>query len=241
MMVGTSGAMRLCEHDRADERIAPGMWRYRLDRLHTLTGGALSDGGSAHAWLRETLKLPEEGEVERTLASREPGQHGLIVLPFWSGERSTGWAGDATAFFAGLKRHTTVIDIYQACIEAITYRFALLFDGLRHEGDPDKTIVATGGGLLASPAWLQIVADVTGNRVVASAVEEASLRGAALIALRDIGVIESDTIARAPVGVAYEPRRERFELYRAEIARQQQLYEREVGQDGVNLLARQTR
>ena len=241
LMVGTSGALRLCERDRAGEPIAPGLWRYRLDRDHTLTGGALSDGGSAHAWLRATLALPDEETVERELLRRTPGEHGLVVLPFWSGERSTGWVGDATAVVAGLRRHTSALDIYHACIEAISFRFARVFDCLRREGDSDKLIVATGGGLLASPAWLQIMADVIGNPVVASGVGEASLRGAALLALRDVGALSAERFAQAPDGAAYTPRSERYADYLAERARQEELYQREVGPSGARLLARQTR
>jgi gluconokinase len=238
LMVGTSGALRRCAPTDATVPLAPGIWRYRLDRRHVLTGGALSDGGSAYAWLRETLALPDDDALEAALLTREPGEHGIVMLPFWSGERSTGWVGDATAVVAGIKRHTTALDLFQAAIEAVTYRFVLLFDALRGGGE---TLVATGGGLLNSPAWMQLIADAAGTPVVASAVPEASLRGAALVALREVGLASDAEIAAAPLGKAYQPRPERYDLYRAAIARQQTLYEREVGPDGVNLLARQTR
>jgi gluconokinase len=238
VMVGTSGALRRCERAQPDLPIPKGLWRYRLDRDHVVTGGALSSGGNVYEWLRHTLRFPNPDGAEAELNRRAPGQHGLVVLPFLSGERSPGWVGDATAIISGLRLHTTPLDILQAALEAIACRFALIFD-LLHSGS--ETIVATGGGLLASPAWMRMIADATGATVVASGVEEASLRGAALIALRDAGVVEEASLAVAPLGAAYEPRADRYEQYRAMLAVQQTLYDREVGPEGANLLARQTR
>ncbi len=237
LMVGTSGALRRCNPDeRQPEPVPDGLWRYRLDRERSLTGGALSDGGSVYEWLRNTVKLPDEVTLERELAVREPGQHGVIVLPFWSGERSLGWVGDATATFAGIKHHTTPLDIFQASLEAIAYRFAALYDALQRGGE---TIVASGGGLRESPSWLQMMADAIGQPVVASYTPEASLRGAALVALRDSGTIAE--LPRMTGGTMFQPRRDHHERHLEARRKQQTLYEREVGPRGEHLLARQTR
>jgi gluconokinase len=237
LMVGTSGALRRCAPERSGgEPLPDGIWRYRLDRERDVTGGALSDGGSVYEWLRETIQLPDDDVLEQELTAREPGQHGMIVLPFWSGERSLGWVGDATAMIAGLKRHTTALDIFQASLEAVSYRFAAVYDAIRRGG---ATIVASGGGLRESPAWLQMMADVIGQPVMASPVQEASLRGAALVALRDSGAIAS--LPRAGGGTTYSPRQDRHQRYLEARRDQQTLYEREIGPRGVNLLARQTR
>lgn len=238
LMVGTSGAMRRIEHGSVDEPIPVGLWRYRLDRQHTVTGGALSEGGNVYAWLRDTLRLPDEDECERELARRRPAEHGLIVLPHWAGERATGWVGDATAIVAGLKLHTGPLDIYQASLEAVAYEFAGIHEQLARG---EETIVATGGGLRHSPAWLQIMADAIGAEIVTSSVSEASLRGAALIASRDIGML-ADTELREtmPDGTAY-PDDDAHQVHLRARRLQRTLYEREIGPDGVNLLARQTR
>ena len=237
LMVGTSGALRRCEPDGSGQHLVPdGLWRYRLDRRHAVTGGALSDGGNVYEWLNETVRLPDEETLERELAARESGQHGLIILPFWSGERSLGWVGDATAMIAGLKHHTTPLDIFQASLEAITYRFAALYDALERGGE---TIVASGGGLRESPAWLQMIADAFGQPLIASNATEASLRGAALVALRDSAAIAE--LPRPVGGRAFTPRADRHEQHLAARRQQQTFYDREIGPRGVNVLARQTR
>jgi gluconokinase len=238
LMVGTSGAMRRCEEGGLDHPIPQGLWRYRLDRQLVLTGGALSDGGSAYEWLRETLLLPAQDVVEAELARRGPAQHGLVVLPFWSGERSLGWVGDATALISGMKLHTTPMDVYQAVLEAVTYRFATLYDALARGGE---TVVATGGGLRASPAWLQLMADAIGSDVVTTTVSEASLTGAALVGLRNHGLRTTADLRRDPQGPTFRPRPEHYRRHLDARWRQQLLYDREIGPEGANLLARQTR
>jgi gluconokinase len=238
LMVGTSGAMRRCEQGDPARPLHPGLWRYRLDRRHTLVGGALSEGGNVYAWLRETLNLPSPEECEAALAAREPAQHGLVVLPLWSGERSLGWVGNATAVITGLKQHTAPLDILQASLEGVAYRFALLYDALRANGE---RVVATGGGLRSSPVWLQIMADALGVEVEHSAVAESSLRGAALIALRDVNLMDPADIQASPVQRVYQPRPHAHAQHRQAIERQRTLYDREIGPDGDHLLARQTR
>jgi gluconokinase len=137
---------------------------------------------------------------------------------------------------AGLKHHTTPVDIFQASLEAITYRFAALYDAVKHG---NETVIASGGGLRESPAWLQMMSDAFGRPLVASNVTEASLRGAALVALRDSGAIAA--LPGPDPGRAFSPRPDHHEKHLAARHRQQTLYDREVGPRGVNLLARQTR
>jgi sugar (pentulose or hexulose) kinase len=84
-----------------------------------------------------------------------------------------------------------------------------------------------------------MMADVIGQPVMASPIQEASLRGAALMALRDSGVI--DRLPRASAGTTFSPRHDRHQRHLAARREQQILYEREIGPRGVNLLARQTR
>jgi gluconokinase len=239
LMVGTSGAMRRCAPaDDSTHALQPGVWRYLLDRRHVLTGGALSSGGNLYAWLRQTLQLEDDHVIETQLARRQPGEHGLVVLPLLAGERSLGWVGDATGAIAGLTLHTSPLDILHASLEAVTYSFADLFDALKRGGE---SVVATGGGLQASPTWLHMMADALGCEVVVPAVREASLRGAAVIALRDVGLLEEPALADVVVVQRYAPREARYELHRERRALQRELYDREVGPGGANLLVRQSR
>jgi gluconokinase len=219
LSVGTTGALRLVTPGVA--RIPAGLWLYRVDRRSALLGGATSEGGNLYAWLRGATRL--EADVEPALAAMPPDGHGLTVLPFVAGERSPGWAGDAKATISGITLDTRPLEILRASLEAVAYRFALIAAGLGGQGD--SRIIASGGALLRSPAWVQIVADVLGRPVTASAEPEASSRGVALLALRTLGAIRELGELPAAEGDTVAPDMGHHAIYRAARERQARLYD----------------
>ena len=224
LMVGTSGALRVLW--RTEQVSIPwGAWCYRADRQRVVVGGALNDGGSLLDWLRETLRLPAVEEAESALAALEPDAHGLTLLPLWAGERSPGWAADARGAIVGLRLHTSPLEILRAALEAVALSFARIETIVRRAVPEVGEVIATGGALLNSPAWLQIMADVLGHPVLASAEPEASSRGAALLALEALGALPAGIEALpAPIGRVYEPVSAHTERYRAAAERQARLY-----------------
>ena len=78
---------------------------------------------------------------------------------------------------------------------------------------PGATIFASGNALRASPAWTQIIADVLGRPLMFGGNPEASMRGAALLALETvgkIGTIEEDSVV---VEQVFEPDMTRHARY----------------------------
>lgn len=229
LMVGTSGAMRVLW--KADSvEIPPGPWCYRADRGRFVMGGALSDGGNLVGWLRETLRLPNPEETERLLAEMEPDVHGLTFLPILNGERGPTWADKANGTISGLSMSNTPIEILRAAMEAVAYRFAIIAEILQEASPGDKQVIGTGGGLFNSPAWTQIMADALGRPVTLSGVEEASSRGATLLALEALG---GPRIEEAPthLGETFQPDPDRHETHREALTRQRRLYEAVIGGD----------
>ena len=223
LMVGTTGAMRaILETPRID--IAPGLWCYRLDRKRFVTGGALSNGGEVYAWMKRTLQLPKD--LEARLESAAPGTHGLALLPFFSGERSPYWRADLRAAIAGMSLNTEPFDIMRAALESVALRFREIYGILsNHLGRPAE-VIASGGALLHSPAWTQMMADALGRPVVACTEPEASCRGAALWVLEQTGVIENISSIPASTGAIFEPRAEFEPVYDRLLAEQHTLYEK---------------
>jgi gluconokinase len=222
LTIGTTGAVRVVQSEVA--QVPEGLWCYRVDRNNALLGGATSEGGNVYAWMRDTLRLGEPEEIERALAELAPDDHGLTVLPFLAGERSPGWAGDARATISGLTLATTPIEMLRASLEAVAYRFALIEERICGQGSCPHRLIASGGALLSSPTWMQIIADALGRPVVASEEEEATSRGVALLALCSLGVLDSLGDAPAADGRVYEPDTARHKVYREAIERQRRLY-----------------
>ena len=224
LMVGTSGAMRVVFAGEPPAELSPALWSYRVSDVRVVVGGALSDGGGLFQWLIESLNL-DWSTLEKEMAALEPDSHGLTVLPFWSGERSTGWVADARGGIFGLRQQTTPVEIVRAVLESIAYRFALITRAIDRIA-PDATIVASGNALRSSPVWSQIIADVLGRPLLLGGSAESSIRGAALLALEavgKIGSIEEDSIS---VEQVFEPDVMRHARYSHGLARQEELYDR---------------
>jgi gluconokinase len=210
VMVGTSAAARVV-YDAGSAEPRPGLFLYRVDARRFCEGGALSDGGNLHAWLLRTLRADDLDAI----AERPPGAHGLQFLPFLGGERSLGWNPNRRGLIDGLSFATTPEDIAQAALEGVAYRLA---DVLGAIGGIDS-FVATGGGLLANPAWLQVLADVLGKPVEVSGEPEGSARGAAVLALERLGL----PVPAAPIARVVEPRKDRHEIHLKAIEEQRKL------------------
>lgn len=221
--VGTSGAMRVC-WPVEQVKIPSGLWFYRANRRYGLIGGALSNAGDVYAWCRRTLRL-NDAEIETQLAQLEADGCGVTVLPFFSGERSTGWHDAARASIIGLNLSTEPIEILRASLEAVCYRFAAIYERLRAELSGETRIIASGGGILHSKVWTQMMADVIGVPVVASAVPEASSRGAAMLALEAFGYIKEFGELPTPLGEVFAPNTENHQQYKLGRERQEKFYE----------------
>ncbi len=213
LMIGTSGAMRVAYRGDVPAKIPDGLWCYRIDRERVIIGGALSDGGGLYRWLKDNLRLDEhDDKTEKEIAEREPDAHGLTFLPFLAGERSTGYHETARGAIFGLKAATDTIDIVQAALESVAYRFAEIYDQLNDVCEI-KQIIASGGALRESPLWTQIIADVLGQKMSLPDTREASSRGAVLLALESIGKIEDISKLKTPTGAKFNFNKKRHKIY----------------------------
>ena len=222
LMVGTSGAMRaITGAEQID--IPDGLWCYRVDRGRYILGGALSNGGDVYAWMKRNLALGDESETEAELARREPGRHGLTVLPFFAGERSPWWRADLRAAITGMNLATSALDILQASLEAVALNFTRILVEMQTSIGAPARIIASGGALVASPPWTQMMADALHRPVLAGCEKEASSRGAALLALEQLGVMR---IEQAPVrtGAKFQPREETAPAWAALLASQNRVF-----------------
>ncbi|MES1257258.1 MAG: FGGY-family carbohydrate kinase, partial [Acidobacteriota bacterium] len=223
LMVGTSGAMRVTI-ERAQIEIPAGLFCYRVDRNRFVTGGALSNGGAVYAWMKRILQLPDDAEVEKQLAAIAPGMHGLTLLPLFAGERSPEWRMDVRGAIAGLASSTTPMEILHAGLESVALRFRNVYEIMEKAFGAPREVIGSGGALLHSPVWTQMMADTLGHSVRMCLEREATSRGAALLALERMGAIGN--IAQGPpnLGEPVQPDPAKKELYLAALAKQRRLY-----------------
>jgi gluconokinase len=216
--VGTSAAARIClpfplqksdanVSDGKDSRsslvVQPGLFCYRIDRSHILVGGALTDGGSVIEWVANLLNRPMKSDsfaeclrqAEEHLEQRyhEAASPSLVMAPFWSGERSTGFRSEATGAIMGLTLNTTPAHLVYACLEGVTLRLNAIVQLLLNATVSSTTaqscssepvqVVCSGKALEENALWRRMLADCTGLDVVLDReTVEGSSRGVAILA-----------------------------------------------------------
>jgi gluconokinase len=222
-MVGTSGAMRAVS-EATSMRIPPGLWCYRVDRRRFVLGGALSNGGEVFAWMKRTLQLPPEDQIEAALDQMAPCSTGLTMLPLFAGERSTKWRADARAAITGMSVHSSPIEILRAALESVALRFREVYEIMLDEIGKPKELIASGGALLRSPAWTRMMADALGCPLRICLEKEATSRGAALLAMERIGAIAHVRERPPEIGETFAPVEAHHAIYEQQLRRQRRLY-----------------
>lgn len=230
--MGTSSAMRVVVSP-TDVEPEQGLWLYYVDQRRALLGGALSEGGNMLAWLKQTLQIASLSELDQQLADVEPAAHGLTVLPQLAGERSPGWHPHAAMTISGITLHTTPNDIARACLEAVAFQLGAIYDQLAHVLASQVTqprLIANGGTLLKSSILRQLLADTTNRPLEISESNEASARGAALLALETLHILPDLAGLQPETARTIQPDPAHRSIYQQARARQQALYTTIFGQ-----------
>jgi gluconokinase len=110
-------------------------------------------------------------------------------------------------------------DILQACLEGVAMSFKQIYALLRRPFPAPAQVIASGGALLRSKVWLQMMADAPGHPVVASNAAEASSRGAVLIAAEQMGFVDDLDATSPQLGETLHPKPARVRAYQRMLLR----------------------
>ncbi|MFC5434112.1 gluconokinase [Microbacterium suwonense] len=181
MSAATSGAIRVIV-DGTPEVLPTGLWAYRVSRSQSIVGGALNDVGRVTLWLQSTLAPLSYEEIDEVLRA-EPVEGTPLVLPFLTGERATGWAGDARAVLTGVSSASGPRELWRGAVEGIAVSYARVFEQLREVSPDIARVIASGGVTGAYPGFMNPVAQALGFPVQVVDVKRVTMRGTAALAL----------------------------------------------------------
>lgn len=202
---------------------------YDTELIYTFGGSATS--GALARWFREQFGMYEK-EVEKntripayTLLELQaqnipPGSEGLIVLPYFMGERSPIWDPDARGTILGLSLYHARAHVYKAMLEAAAYALRHNMEEAIKAGmqlNPECWIV---GGVARSSFWVQIFADITGFDMKRLAKDVEAPFGDAFLAGLGTGVISrpeqiKEWVTFRPVIKVDEERKKVYDRYYA--------------------------
>lgn len=157
----------------------------------TLAAG-MSTSGSVTAWLQRLFGDASYEDLIAEAAASPPGARGLLLLPYFAGERSPIFDPDARGVISGLTLRHTRGDLFRAGYEGIGYGIGQIFTLLADAGEPVQRVVAVGGGA-QSRLWVQIVADVTGHAQMVPEITIGAAYGDALLAAVGAGAADPGT------------------------------------------------
>ncbi|MGJ8583631.1 MAG: FGGY-family carbohydrate kinase [Marinosulfonomonas sp.] len=198
MMYGsTVFIVALTETRVRDPRLWYAPWLF--EGQHVSMAG-LSTSGTLTHWFRDNFAadLPKDtafATLAEEAESSPPGANGLLVLPYFSGERTPIHDPQAKGVIFGLDLTHTRGDIYRAVLEGIAYGTAHVIETYNDVGQAPKRILAVGGGT-KNRIWLQATSD-TGSvlQIVCENTVGASF-GNALLAAIGVGAAKRADIDR---------------------------------------------
>jgi len=220
------GTTMFLVHTVADRLVTPSMWGTvgALPGTRNLAGG-MATSGAITGWLRELFGGPDYAELLAEAAASGPGAGGLLMLPYFAGERTPVMDPDARGVVAGLTLRHRRGDLYRAALEATALGVRHNVETMSAAGARIERVVAVGGGTQGG-LWTQIVSDVTGlSQVIPSQAIGASYGAAFLAAglLHDVAietwnpparVCEPDPAPRAQYDELYRLYRDLYETSR---------------------------
>lgn len=211
------------EQDIPEYRILK--WPHVIEGL-TLFDAPMAFTGASLKWFRDQFADPEIVMAERMgrnvfdLVTEQagriaPGADGLLYLPYLGNSLAPRWDLSACGVFFGMQPFTTRAHFIRALIEGVAFD---LYSNVRiaHEAGAEFDELILNGGPTKSALWNQIIADVTGRRLILTDVEEAAPLGDAIIAATGVGLyrdLREPVKDLAPIKQVVEPDPERHAMY----------------------------
>lgn len=208
LMYGSSiFIIHVVEKFTVDKRLWAGP--YLFPNTYAVAAG-MSTTGTLTRWFRDNfskdflMTQENEGTNAYALMAEEaanlniaPGSDGLIVLPYFSGERTPINDPKAKGVIFGLNLLHTRAHVYKACLEGVGYGIAQHFDIFDKNEMGTKKVMAVGGGT-KNNMWLQIVSDISGKQQHIAQESIGAAYGDALLAALGIGFYkDSKDVAKA--------------------------------------------
>ncbi|MFA6083054.1 gluconokinase [Mucilaginibacter sp.] len=192
LTIGTSGAVRVGSSTPIYNYEAM-TFNYLLNKKTFICGGAVNNGGAAVDWLlKHFLKLTNiTGETYKALfkdiETVKPGSNGLIFLPYLYAERAPVWDSKSSGAFLNINPNHSQPHFLRAALEGICFALNDVLKAVEGCSQPIEEIVISGG-FISSPVWVQLLADVTGKKLIVQQTDDASAVGAIYLAMQALQI-----------------------------------------------------
>lgn len=158
---------------------------------YTLAAG-MATSGTLTSWVQELAGGAPFEELVREAAAVAPGSDGLVLLPYFAGERTPIFDADARGVIAGLTLRHRRGHLFRSVYEGIAYGVRQILEYLDGPAGAARRIVAVGGGTQGG-LWTQIVTDVCRREQQVPEQTIGASYGDALLAAIGTGLVDPGT------------------------------------------------
>ncbi|MGH6851691.1 MAG: FGGY family carbohydrate kinase, partial [Methylocella sp.] len=169
--------------------------------------GSIFCAGAALKWLRDRLDLIEDVSRTGAMAAEIGGNHGVYLVPAFTGLGAPYWDPDARGLICGLTLDSGPAHLVRAALESAAYQTLELMAAITGGGGPPRAL-RVDGGMAANDWFCQFLADIIAAPVERPLMLEATAQGAAFLAGLTIGLFPDFAAISAAwaCGARFEPR-----------------------------------
>jgi xylulokinase len=195
---------------------------------HASMSGLATSGTLTH-WFRETVARDLDPATAMPALAAEaaaspPGAKGLVLLPYFSGERTPIHDPHAKGVLFGLNLTHTRGDIFRALLEGIACGTNHIVETYLEAGADPRAVLAVGGGT-RNRVWAQATSDVSGRTQIIRQKTVGASYGDAFLAALGVGDVKAADIREwNPVASEIVADPANAEVYRRQYAAFRDLY-----------------
>jgi len=228
---GSVDILTATKHAKPDARL---YLDYHLRPGLFMPNGCMSTGGSALNWFAREFAgghaiegLTIHQALDRLAEARPAGADGLVISPYFLGEKTPIHDPRARGVIDGLTLSHDVGHVWRALLESYAYAIAHHVEVLNEIGHRTERFIVSDGGA-NSRVWMQIVADVLQRPLQRLSGHPGSCIGAAWTAAIGVDLTQDWSAISAFVRAAdiVQPRREVADVYRRGYQRYREIYRR---------------
>ena len=239
VMYGSTVFVILLTEERVrDPRLWYAPWLF--EGRHASMSGLATSGTLTH-WFRDQFARELDpatafAELAAEAEQSPPGANGLVLLPYFSGERTPIHDPHASGVLFGLNLTHSRGDIYRALLEGIACATNHIVETYTQAGQRPERVRAVGGGT-KNRVWAQATSDISGLAQTVCSHTIGASYGDAFLAALGVGDAAIGDIARwNPAAATIEPApsevtRRQYRIYREIYQRNADLM-RELGSGG---------
>lgn len=161
-----------------------------LKDTHNLASG-MATSGSLTKWLRDIVSGADFAQLTKEAEAVPPGSDGLVILPYFAGERTPLLDPEARGTIVGLTLNHGRGHLYRALQEATAYGARHILEVMEEAGGAGSRAYAVGGGTKGG-LWPQIISDITGLEQDITEQSVGACYGDAMFAGMAAGVVDEN-------------------------------------------------